>query len=95
MMSAAALSRDGTADYAALIMSMTVLTLAIYQGDARHPRWQERMDRELTTRYGITPLQAAEGGREQIREAALRGAIGHLLDALREFPGKEPPGNKS
>lgn len=35
------------------------------------------------------------GGREQIREAALRGAIGHLLDALREFPGKEPPGNKS
>ncbi|MDQ0708269.1 nicotinamide-nucleotide amidase [Arthrobacter woluwensis] len=35
------------------------------------------------------------GGREQIREAALRGAIGHLLDALREFPGKEPAGNKS
>jgi len=35
------------------------------------------------------------GGREQIREAALRGAIGHLLEALREFPGKQPPGNKS
>lgn len=46
------------------------------------------MDRELTTRYGMTPLQAAEIGREQIREAEERMSrtpnteAGETLDQL-------------
>jgi colicin import membrane protein len=49
---------------------------------------RERMDRELTTRYGMTPLQAAEIGREQIREAEERMSrtpnteAGETLDQL-------------
>lgn len=49
---------------------------------------RERMDRELTTRYGMTPVQAAEIGREQIREAEERmsrtpnTAAGETLDQL-------------
>ncbi|MBS1908017.1 MAG: hypothetical protein JST33_15970 [Actinobacteria bacterium] len=49
---------------------------------------RERMDRELTTRYGMTPLQAAEVGRERIREAEERMSrtpnteAGETLDQL-------------
>jgi len=48
-----------------------------------------------TVYIGIAGMAGAQafahhfvGGREQIREAALRAAVGHLLNALREFPGK-------